>query len=165
MKKIIGIILTVFGGFGILFALLFGLVFGGLGIGFSKAAKSDQDYISQGYSSCVGTVVSADGSGSSSSGTSSNTTIAYSVDGLDYQGTLNIYSSSFVTGDTVTVYYDSSNPNRFEVPELSEAAFGTISTVFSGIGIVFLILFGVIGVGMIIGGIILIRLSKKDNMY
>lgn len=165
MKKVIGIILTVCGCFGIMFALLFGFVFGGLGMSFSKATKSDQDYISNGYSSCIGTIVSTTGSGNYTSGPSSQTTIAYTVDGLEYQGTLNIYSSSYVKDDTVTVYYDLSNPNRFEVPELSEAAFGTMGTVFSGIGIVFLILFGVIGVGMMIVGIILIRSAKKDNMY
>ena len=165
MKKIIGIILTVLGSLGILFALIFGFIFGGLGMGFSAAKNSNQEYKSDEYSSCTGVIVSTSGSGSSSSGSSSETTISYTVDGLEYQGTVNMYSSSFVKGDTITVYYDLTNPNRFEVPELSEAVFGTMGTIFSGIGIVFLIIFGGIGAGMIVGGIILIRLAKKDNMY
>lgn len=164
MKKIIGIILTVFGGFGILFALIFGLVFGGLGMGFSEAAKSDQDYISDGYASCMGTIVSTEGSGDYTSGPSSKTTITYTVDGLEYQGTLNIYSSSYVKGDAVTVYYDLSNPNHFEVPEISEAAFGTMSAVFSGVGIIFAVLFGFVGIILLIVGVILIRSAKKDSI-
>lgn len=161
MKKVIGIILTIFGGFGILFALIFGLVFGGLGKGFSEATKSDEDYISDGYDACMGTIVSTEGSGTYTSGPSSKTIIAYTVDGAEYQGTLNIYSSSYVKDDTVTVYYDLSNPNRFEVPELSEAAFGTMGDIFSGVGTVFLIIFGFLGIILLIVGVILIKSARK----
>lgn len=164
MKKIIGIILTVLGGFGIFFALIFGLIFIGVGVGFSGASNSDEYTNSNEYDSCIGTIVSTKGTGDSSSGTSSETVIAYTVDGMDYQGSVGIYSSEYIVGDTVTVYYEIANPNRFQVPELSEAVFGTMGTIFSGVGIIFAIIFGVVGLIMIIAGIVLIKSAKKDLM-
>ncbi len=162
MKKIIGIILTIIGGFCLFFALIFGLVFGGIGISFSSSANSDKEYDSYEYSACDGIIISSHGSGDSSSGTSSETVIAYYVDGLQYTGTLNLYSSDFTEGDTVLVYYEVNDPSQFEVPTLSKAVYGTLGSIFSIIGIAMFSVFGLVGIVMLVVGIILIKSAKKD---
>lgn len=155
MKKVIGIVLTVLGGFGILFAIIFGVVFGGLGIAFQANSNSDDGFLQKSTTmSCYGEVISVE---------DSVTTIQYEVDGGLYEVDFNMQSSGYPVGTGVTVYYNDNQPEECRVPELTEATFGTLGGVFGGFGIAFAILFGVFGIVCLVVGIILIKTSKPKN--
>lgn len=150
MKKIIGIILTGISGFFLLFALVYGLAFGGIGFFFINEMKPDETTLNQ-MEECIGKILDAN----------TKTIIAYQVNGTSYEASLNLLSDEYQVGRQVTVYYEKDNPTHACVPELSEAVYGTLGTVFSTLGIGFAIAFALIGmIGMIIG-IVLIRSSKK----
>ena len=72
-------------------------------------------------------------------------------------------SSAYPTGTRVTVYYNKTKPEACTIPEIAEATFGTIGSIFSGMGIVFLIAFAVLGVAALVGGILLIRSAAKSR--
>lgn len=49
-------------------------------------------------------------------------------------------------------------------PDLVEDTYETLDNIFSGIGAGVGVFFGIIGLGLLIGGIILIRKSKSSQM-
>lgn len=152
-KKIIGIILTVLGGLFLLMALLFGLIFGGIGTAMNTDVSSDDSFVLEPTTrSCSGKVLQAE---------EGTTVVQYEVDGESYSVALNLYSSSYPAGTEVTVYYNETKPEECSVPEIYDSIFGIIGTIFSGFGIGFLIVFGILGVVFLVVGIILIMSSKK----
>lgn len=155
-KKVIGIILTVLGGLFLLMAIIFLLVFGGIGTAFLAGSNevSNSSFMSEATTvSCMGQVVDVN---------NGQTTIDYTVDGVTYEVSYSITNISYSTGTSVMVYYDQTNPSNCEVPALQADTFGVIGGVFAGFGIVFVIAFGVIGIACLIVGILLIRSYKKQ---
>lgn len=154
-KKVIGIILTVAGGLFLLLAFIFGLVFGGIGTAMNGASDGMEDYLQDpNYIACEGEVIDVD---------DSKTIVEYEADGYLYTVELNMSSSAYPTGTRVTVYYNKTKPEACTIPEIAEATFGTIGSIFSGMGIVFLIAFAVLGVAALVGGILLIRSAAKSR--
>ena len=158
IKKVIGIILIILGGIFTLFAIGFGLLFGGIGTVFNVAGTNvDDDFMQESTTkSCSGEVIDVE---------DSSTTVAYEVDGEFYTVEINMKTSTYSVGTDVTVYYNENNPEECCVPELTEATLGIIGGVFSAFGIGFAIIFGVIGIACLIVGIILIKKSNpvKDE--
>lgn len=154
-KKIFGIILTVLGGIFLLMALIFGLVFGGIGTAMNGVSNSGVDYSQDSnYASCRGEVIDVD---------DSKTSVQYEADGNLYVVALNMTNSAYPVGTAVTVYYNKVKPEESSVPEITEATFGTIGGVFSGVGIGLFICFAVIGIAGLISGILLIRSSAHKT--
>lgn len=152
-KKVFGIILTIVGCLLILAALFFGVVFGGVGAVMNESANMDDESTQNPTTvSCTGEVVYAD---------DGETTVQYEVDGVIYEGVFNLYSSDYPAGTAVTVYYNENKPEECSVPEIHEAVFGTIGGIFTGFGIGFAIVLGVIGIVDLIVGIILIKSYSK----
>lgn len=154
-KKVIGIILTVVGGLSLLMALIFGLIFGGVGTAMNGVSDSAGDDIqNSNTASCYGEVLSVE---------DSRTVVYYVVGDEEYAVELHVSTSQYPEGSQVTVYYNSTKPEECSVPEISEAAFGTIGSVFSGLGIALVIVFGGIGIVGLIVGILLIRSAVKQK--
>ena len=119
-KKVIGIILIVFGGIFLAMALLYGLVFGGLGTAFHMISQNGQDFLNDPTTTtCVGEVVSVGDSSTtieytvdnsvSVGGNSTSTIVEYTVDGIVYQVELTMEHYQYPVGTQVTVYYNESD--------------------------------------------------------
>lgn len=67
------------------------------------------------------------------------TFVEYSVDGQEYENSMNIYSSFWSVGDKITVYYNPENPNQIksEIPVILSIIFGAIGICFIIVGIIF----------------------------
>ncbi len=156
-KKVIGIILIVFGGIFLAMALLYGLVFGGLGTAFHMISQNGQDFLNDPTTTtCVGEVVSVGGN-------STSTIVEYTVDGIVYQVELTMEHYQYPVGTQVTVYYNESDPTECQIPELQEATFGTLGSVFSGVAIACTIVLVVFGAAFLIIGIVLVKSYKKQT--
>lgn len=152
-KKVIGIILTIFGGLFLLMALIFGFVFGVIGSAMNEVSGSVEDYSQNlNYVSCVGEIIEVE---------DSYTTVQYEADGYLYEAQLNMSSSAFPVGTSVTVYYNKTKPEECSIPEIAEETLGTMGGIFSGVGVGLLIVFAVVGIAGLVGGILLIRSSAK----
>ncbi|MDE6659745.1 MAG: DUF3592 domain-containing protein [Eubacterium sp.] len=80
------------------------------------------------------------------------TFVEYSVDGQEYENSINFYSSFWSVGDKITVYCNPENPNQVK----------------SEIPVILLMIFGFIGIWFIIVGIVfffLEKCSKKKKNY
>lgn len=155
-KKVIGILLVVLGALFLLMAANFLLVFGGVGIAFNLGSDNvaNSSFIDDATTvSCMGQVVDV---------SDSQTTIYYTVDGATYEVSYSVTNSSYPTGTSVVVYYDQTDPSRCEVPEVEAATFGIIGKTFTGLAVALPIVFGILGLGCLVGGILLIRSSKKQ---
>lgn len=154
-KKVLGIILTVVGGLSILFALVFGIVFGGVSTVMNESSNMNDGFVQDSTTvSCNGEVVYAD---------DGETHVQYEVSGEIYVAEFNIYSSNYTVGTAVTVYYNENKPEECSVPEITEDVFGMIGGMFAGFGIGFAILFGVVGIILLIVGILLLKKSDTDS--
>lgn len=154
-KKISGIVLTVIGSIFLFVACALAAAFciaGGAMRNQVKQEKaqlqelSDRAVMTQGY------VLDADNA----------TTVAYysKSDDAYYEVTYSVSSSSFQKGDQVDVYYDRDDPGSCMVPDLVEGTYQTLGTVFTALGAGIGIFFGSIGLGLLIGGIVLIRKAR-----
>ena len=75
--------------------------------------------------------------------------VSYTVDGKEYESTLNSYSSSFYKGKEIDIYYDKDNPSKIGVKSLD-----LVFLIFPGLGLIFLI----------VGGIgILVKINKRKS--
>ncbi len=81
--------------------------------------------------------------------------VKYEVDGREYSGRLDRYSSNMHIGDEVTIYYNRANPSYFRS---DQSDIFWIFFLFSGI-------FSVIGGGLLISYIISKRKKKKIENY
>ena len=173
-KKVIGIILIVFGGIFLAMALLYGLVFGGLGTAFHMISQNGQDFLNDPTTTtCVVEVVSVGDSSTtieytvdnsvSVGGNSTSTIVEYTVDGIVYQVELTMEHYQYPVGTQVTVYYNESDPTECQIPELQEATFGTLGSVFSGVAIACTIVLVVFGAAFLIIGIVLVKSYKKQT--
>lgn len=153
-KKIAGIILTIIGGMLTLMALIYLLVFGLIGAGMKVAAGSDDEFLQETTTvSCIGEITD----------TGDGTTISYEVDGALYEYHVSVKNSAFSDGTKVTVYYNETDPAACSVPELVQGTYNQLGNIFGGIGIGLTIVFGVLGIAGLVGGILLIRSSKKSH--
>lgn len=156
-KKAGGIIMSVFGGIFLFIAIIFTVVFLAVGGAMGKAKEASEDELEYFYVYGIETrgVIAevADGS----------TTVEYYVEEEDsyYQFRVSVSNSAFREGDSVTVYYDGRNPQSCIAPDLVGETYEMLDNVFSGIGAGVGIFFGIIGLGLLIGGIILLRKSKS----
>ena len=92
----------------------------------------------------------------------SSTTIEYysEMDDSYYQVAFSVSNSSFREGDSIVIYYDEDNPGSCMAPDLVEGTYETLGTVFYGVGAGAGVFFGIMGLGLLIGGIVLIKKSK-----
>lgn len=157
-KKAAGIVMSVIGGILLFIALIFTVVFLAVGGAMGKAKEASEEEMENFYAYGVETqgVITevADGS----------TTVEYYAEEDDsyHQYRFSVSNSAFREGDPVVVYYDRGNPQFCRAPDLVEETYETLDHVFSGIGAGLGVFFGIIGLGLLIGGIILIRKSKSS---
>ena len=113
-----------------------------------------------------GEIVYMDGNSDYSYGSDSYTEIGfYTEDGDYYEFSVDAYSSDYDEGDEIEVYYDAENPRNAFAPELLEGIIDGISGVFGLVGKIVGIVFGLISLAFIIGGIVLLKGNRKtyDN--
>lgn len=80
-----------------------------------------------------------------------------------HQWKFQVSNSAFKEGDSVVVYYNREHPSSgCMAPDLVEGNYKTPGTVFYGVGAEAGIFFGIIGLGLLIGGIVLIKKSKSS---
>ncbi len=67
------------------------------------------------------------------------TFVEYSVDGQEYENSINFYNSFWSVGDKITVYYSPENPNQIkqEIPVILSIIFGAIGIWFIIVGLIF----------------------------
>lgn len=157
-KKAGGIIMTVFGGIILFIALIFILVFSLVGGAMREVKNQTGDEFEEFRDHAVktyGEIVDVE---------SGSTTVEYysETDNSWYQVDFSVSNSAYREGDSVALYYDEDDPGTCMAPELYESTYDTLDNVFSGIGAGLGIFFGVIGLGLLIGGIILIKKSKPS---
>lgn len=156
-KKVAGILMSVFGGLFLLLAIIFAVVFlavgGSMGNAKENAERELEEFAGHAMQT-YGVITDADGS----------TTVEYysEVDDSYYEVTFSVSNSAFGEGDSVLIYYDEDNPGSCMAPDLVEGTYETLDNVFSGIGAGLGIVFGIAGLGLLIGGIILIKKSKSS---
>lgn len=154
-KKIINIIMIVFGIIMLFMGLLFGGIFGvtgGLMGGAGDKNNEEWEAFQDDAIETEGEIIDVD----------NGTVIEYYCEEDDryYKVTLSVTSSLYPVGKQVSVYYNEDNPRECMVPEIMDSTYGILSTTFSGIGIVLGILFGGIGLVLLIAGIIM---GKKNT--
>lgn len=157
-KKVAGIIMSVIGGILLFIAVIFAIVFLVVGGAMGNAKEASEEELENFYAYSVetyGTITDVE---------SSSTIVEYYVeeDESYYQFTFPVSNSAFKEGDSVVVYYDSGNPSFCMAPDLVEGTYETLGTVFYGVGTGLGIFFGVIGLGLLIGGVVLIKKSKSS---
>lgn len=157
-KKAAGIIMSVFGGISLFIALIFTVVFLAVGGAMGKAKEASEDEMENFYAFGVeaqGTITDVEDGA---------TIVEYYAEEDDsyHQFKFSVSNSAFREGDSIVVYYDRRNPQICMAPDLVEETYETLDNVFSGIGAGLGVFFGIIGLGLLIGGIILIRKSKSS---
>lgn len=85
------------------------------------------------------------------------------IDESYHKSSFPVSNSSFREGDSVVIYYDENHPGSCMAPDLVEATYETLGTVYFGVAAGLGIFFGVIGLVLLIGGVILIKKSKTSN--
>ncbi|MDE6412926.1 MAG: DUF3592 domain-containing protein [Eubacterium sp.] len=67
------------------------------------------------------------------------TFVEYSIDGQEYENSINVYNSFWSVGDKITVYYSPENPNQLisEIPVILLIIFGAIGICFIIVGAIF----------------------------
>ncbi|MBO4981646.1 MAG: DUF3592 domain-containing protein [Lachnospiraceae bacterium] len=152
-KKVGGIVLMFFGGLflflGLLFAIAFvtvGNVMGTQRENMNQEWESFAEYAEQ----TTGEIVD----------TNNGTTVKYYADGAEYWEHFSVSNSAFGLGDDVAVYYDAADPDQCMVPELFDSTYGILNMVFSGLGIGLGAFFGIMGLALLIGGMVLGRKAK-----
>ena len=161
-KKIIGIVLIIFGSFFFFTGLMFAVVFLGVGNIMEKNVTETNSNLDEfkknGAVECVGVVIDQD----DNYGQTDGTCVQYYVESEDcyYYVSLNVESSEYGIGKEITVYYDPENPDDCMVPDLVTATYGIIDNVFSGIGGILGTVFIVIGLTFFVIGIVLRKIAK-----
>lgn len=155
IKKIISVFMIVFGIMMIFMAILFSCIFGFTGGAIGQAGdKSAEEWeaFKEDAIATTGEIISTD----------NGTTIKYYAEEEDnyYKATLNVTTSEYPVGREVTVYYNEDNPRDCMVPEITESTYGMMNTVFSGVGILMGVLFGGMGLMILIVGIVLGKKKK-----
>lgn len=157
-KKIGGIVMTMLGGIFLFIALIFILVFslvgGAMGDARDQVGEEFEEFSDHAVKTYGEVVKNRNG----------KTTIEYysETDESYYQVTFSLSNSAYRSGDSIEVYYDEDDPGTCMVPELYESTYGILDNVFSGIGAGLGISFGVFALGLLIGGIILLKKSKPS---
>lgn len=152
-KRISGIILILLGSLLLLLAVTFAASF--LGVGSFLGAERDKynadwESFSKNAVEVSGEIMDTDG----------GTTILYPVDDDYYCVTLSVSNSAYGIGDVISVYYDPADPEQCMVPELYDSTYGLLDTIFSGLGAGLGAAFGILGLGILIGGIFLMKKSR-----
>ena len=155
LKKVISVFLIIFGAFMLFMGILFGVIFGVTGGAMGKAGEQsaeEWEAFKDDAVATTGEIIS----------TGNGTTIKYYAEEADayYEATLSVTTSQYPVGKEVTVYYNEDNPADCMVPEIMESTYGIMNTVFSGMGLVMGILFGGIGLVILVVGIILGKKKK-----
>lgn len=156
-KKVIGILLIVFGGINLFSAILMGIIFyiTGAAMGSAKDILDEEwEVFSVSALETVGYITDDD----------DGTTVEYysEVDGRKYTAQFSFENSKYPEGETITVYYDPNDPSECMIPDLSQGTLGLLEMVFSGIGIVVFLICALFGVAMLVGGILLEKKGRKE---
>lgn len=154
-KKISSVFMIIFGIFmlfmGILFGVIFGVTGGAMGSAGEQTAEEWETFKEDAIAT-TGKIIS----------TNNGTTIKYYAEEADayYEATLSVTTSQYPVGREVTVYYNEDDPGDCMVSEIMESTYGILNTVFSGMGTVMGVLFGGIGLVILIAGIVLGKKKK-----
>lgn len=158
-KKTGGIIMTVVGGILLFIAVSFAIAFLAVGGAMGKAKEASEEELENFYAYAVeteGVITSVD---------SGSTIVEYYAEEDDsyHQWKFQVSNSAFREGDSIIVYYNREHPaSGCMAPDLVEGTYETLGVVFNGIGAGVGIFFGIIGLGLLIGGIVLIKKSKSS---
>ncbi|MBE5883966.1 MAG: hypothetical protein E7291_06075 [Lachnospiraceae bacterium] len=160
VKRIAGGIMIFIGVILLFMAIIFSVVFGFVGNtmeAMQSSTNEEWEEFAEYAVETIGEIVDVDDS----------TTVAYFVESENayYETTLSVSNSAFNEGDLVAVYYDEDSPRDCMVPEIYSSTYGTLNTVFSGVGIGVGIVMAVFGLPILIVGIVLIRKKKPAPTY
>lgn len=158
-KKVAGIVMSVFGGIFLFVAVFFAIAFLVVGGAMGKAKEASEEELENFYAYAVetqGVITSVD---------DGSTIVEFYAEEDDsyHQWKFQVSNSAFKEGDSVVVYYNREHPSSAcMAPELVEGTYETLSTVFYGVGAGFGVFFGITGLGLLAGGIVLIKKSKSS---
>ncbi len=158
-KKTGGIVMSVVGGILLFIAVSFAIAFLVVGGAMGKAKEASEEELENFYAYAVeteGIITNVD---------DGSTTVEYYAEEADsyYQSTFSVSNSAFREGDSVVVYYNREYPaSGCMAPDLVEGTYETLGTVFYAVGAGVGIFFGIIGLGLLAGGIVLIKKSKSS---
>ena len=129
-----------------LFMIIFGLVFFGLGFGMLISNSTKASTYKQTEAVIVDIFASTDRDGD----TTHTVYVDYEIDGVNYSNVqLDVYSSSFYEGKTITIDYNPKNPREITVLGVSNIIFA----IPLGIGVIITIL----------GIVLMIKLNKRNK--
>lgn len=158
-KKVAGIIMSIIGGILLFMAVSFAIAFLAVGGAMEKEKEASEEELENFYAYAVeteGTITSVE---------NGITIVEYYAEEVDsyYQQKFQVSNSAFKEGDSVVVYYNRQYPaSGCMAPDLVEGTYETLGTVFYGVGAGFGVFFGITGLGLLIGGIVLIKKSKSS---
>lgn len=123
---------------------IFFLTLGILAIGIGVYFKIDIESFKKNAVETEATITHIDSKRHSDGDTSYVVKVSFLVDGQEYGGDLNYYSSSMYVGKKEKIYYDSSNPNHFKSGDDSFVTWifilvGTIASVVGGGCLIYII--------------------------
>lgn len=158
-KKVAGIIMSIIGGILLFMAVSFAIAFLAVGGAMEKEKEASEEELENFYAYAVeteGTITSVE---------NGITIVEYYAEEVDsyYQQKFQVSNSAFKEGDSVVVYYNRQYPaSGCMAPDLVEGTYETLGTVFYSVGAGVGIFFGIIGLGLLAGGIVLIKKSKSS---
>lgn len=158
-KKVVGIVMSVFGGIFLFIAVFFAIAFLVVGGAMGKAKEASEEELENFYAYAVetqGVITNVD---------DGSTIVEFYAEEDDsyHQWKFQVSNSAFKEGDSVVVYYNREHPSSAcMAPDLVEETYETLGTVFYSVGAGVGIFFGIIGLGLLAGGIVLIKKSKSS---
>lgn len=158
-KKVAGIVMSVFGGIFLFIAVFFAIAFLVVGGAMGKAKEASEEELENFYAYAVetqGVITSVD---------DGSTIVEFYAEEDDsyHQWKFQVSNSAFKEGDSIVVYYNREYPSSAcMAPDLVEETYETLGTVFYSVGAGVGIFFGIIGLGLLAGGIVLIKKSKSS---
>jgi len=161
-KKIGGIILIIIGTIFLVIGLAIGGLFGAMNGAMGEAVdelEQEMDEFRQNGVSTYGEITDIDDE--------SMSTIEYycEEDGYWYETYIMVLNENYQVGSTVEVCYDPSDPTNVMVPELYMDAMGMVGDTVPTAGIVVGVVFGLLGLPLLIGGIVMLVNNKKDKKW
>ncbi|MBD5539591.1 MAG: hypothetical protein HDR00_00070 [Lachnospiraceae bacterium] len=158
-KKVAGIIMSVIGGILLFMAVSFAIAFLAVGGAMEREKEASEEELENFYAYAVeteGIITSVD---------NGSTIVEFYAEEDDsyHQWKFPVSNSAFKEGDSVVVYYNRQYPaSGCMAPDLVEGTYETLGTVFYGVGAGLGVFFGIAGLGLLIGGIVLIKKSKSS---
>lgn len=159
-KKVAGIIMSVIGGILLFIVVIYAIVIFAVGGAVGKAKEDLEEKLENFYAHAVET----EGVITNVNVDNGLATVEYyaEVDDSYHQFMFLVSNSDFKEGDAIVIYYDKNNPAASMAPDWQKEAFETFGPVSYDVGAGEGIFFTIIGLGLLIGGIVLIKKSKSS---